>query len=464
MQSCDTLGVCASHSMLRSNMMGKNSDRPAGESQPLVWFPPADHAVGSDLDCSGFVIPQVAHTYGVLGSKPYWIWGFEMGVNDQGVVIGNEAEFSRDFSETCGPDKPDGLLGMDLLRLGLERGATAREALDVIVELLEKYGQNHNANPLHDARYENSYLIVDKDEVWVLETAGRRYAAKKISGFHAVGNTYSIGENFDLASDDIESNARDKGWLMPYEKFDFQKAYTAHIPALTLSTPRRRRVMKLASMTEEHTFASLKGIFRDHSDGELIEPRFGASSGVFPTVCRHSLTMDASQTAASMLTSFRDGIGCVIRQAFSQPCCSVFLPAYVGFDMPKVMSAGEGVFDENSLWWLFERLNKLVAMDYDRYAPNLKERIAVLETEIESLASKAEDKAAELGLKGDTAGRNAVLSELVGTCADKAAAFAKEMYKIISDDMKANGVTGICGTNGDFLKEYCKLFKMNLIA
>ena len=463
MQSCDTLGVCASHSLYHSNMMAKNSDRPIAEAQPLVWFPAADHEPGEELDCSGFKIPQAAHTYGVLGSKPYWIWGFEMGANDQGVVIGNEAEFSRDFKNECGPDKPDGLLGMDLLRLGLERGATAREAMDVIIALLEKYGQNHNANALHDARYENSFLIADEKEVWVLETAGRRYVAKKINAYHAVGNTYSIGENFDLASADIEEHAREMGWLMPYDHFSFEKAYSAQIANLTLSTPRRRRVMKLAGMTEEHSFASLKAIFRDHHEGEICCSRFGASSGVFPTICRHALTPDHSQTAACMLTCYREGIGLVLRQAFSQPCCSVFLPAYVGMDMPELMSRGGAKFEEDSLWWLFDRLNKIIALDFDRYAPAVQNGIAALEEDMEDRAAEAEAKAAELGLKGDEQGRAAVLSALMEACAEQAAAFAREQFEIIAKDLHSYGVTSICGPHSEFLNHYCALTDMTLL-
>ncbi len=459
MQSCDTLGVCASHSRVRSNMMAKNSDRPIAEAQPLVWFPAAVHASGEKLDCSGFVIPQAPRTYGVLGSKPYWIWGFEMGVNDRGVVIGNEAEYSRDF----GKEKDEGLLGMDLLRLGLERGATAREALDVIVELLERYGQNHNANALHDARYENSFLIMDPREIWALETAGRRYAAKRVSAYHAVGNTYSIGENIDLASPDLEAHARENGWLMPYDRFDFAKAYSAPIPNLTLSTPRRRRVMQLAGMTEEHDFDTLKRIFRDHYEGELCAPRFGASSGVFPTVCRHALNVDASQTAASMLVRYREGIGPVIRQAYSQPCCSVYLPAYVGLDMPEAMSRGDGAFDEKSLWWLTDRLNKIVALDYDRYAPAVHEAIRALEEWIETRAAEAEDKAAALVQKGDDEGSRKILAALMEECSAAAVTLTKEQFERIRGDLRAHGVSGIMGPHRDFLQKYSDLAKMPLL-
>ncbi len=52
-------------------------------------------------------------THGVILSKPAWMWGAEMGANDHGVVIGNEAIFTK----LQGPDdSEEKLLGMDLLR------------------------------------------------------------------------------------------------------------------------------------------------------------------------------------------------------------------------------------------------------------------------------------------------------------------------------------------------------------
>ena len=81
--SCDTLAVAKDASAYGSNMFAKNSDRPIGECQPLIWIPGAHHEKGERLDCTGTIIPQAEYTYGVLGSKPYWIWGFEMGLNEK---------------------------------------------------------------------------------------------------------------------------------------------------------------------------------------------------------------------------------------------------------------------------------------------------------------------------------------------------------------------------------------------
>lgn len=69
-------------------------------------------------------------------------------------------------------------------RLGLERGSTAKEALDVIVALLEEHGQGGNyyedADSCHS--FQSAYLIVDREEAWVLETVGKYWAAEKVTG------------------------------------------------------------------------------------------------------------------------------------------------------------------------------------------------------------------------------------------------------------------------------------------
>ncbi len=123
---------------------------------------------------------------GVLLFKPDWIWGAEMGVNEHGVAIGNEAVFTRTKKEKAG------LIGMDLLRLALERADSAQSAAEVIVDLLAQYGQGGNCGYSKDFRYDNSFLIVDPTGALVLETAGRSYAAVPVSETAAISNRLTI--------------------------------------------------------------------------------------------------------------------------------------------------------------------------------------------------------------------------------------------------------------------------------
>ena len=173
--SCDTFVALGNSTKSGHTIFAKNSDRPVTEAQPLVIYPAADHDIGTQVQCTYISIPQVKHTYRVLGSKPFWIWGFEHGMNECGVAIGNEAVWAREPEEL-----ENGLLGMDLLRLALERGSTAREALHVITDLLETYGQGGNAAQGMEHRYHNSFLIADSKEAWVLETCSRRWVARKV--------------------------------------------------------------------------------------------------------------------------------------------------------------------------------------------------------------------------------------------------------------------------------------------
>lgn len=65
------------------------------------------------LQCTYIEIDQVPSTYAVVLSKPAWMWGAEIGANEKGVCIGNEAVWTKLNGED---DLVERLLGMDLLR------------------------------------------------------------------------------------------------------------------------------------------------------------------------------------------------------------------------------------------------------------------------------------------------------------------------------------------------------------
>lgn len=109
------------------------------------------------------------------------MWGAEMGANECGVVIGNEAIWTVDNEGDHDPNVKR-LLGMDLVRLGLERGASSTEALEIITKLLEKYGQGGPcSDPDTGLAYHNSFLIADPNTAWVLETCGKHWVAEQVT-------------------------------------------------------------------------------------------------------------------------------------------------------------------------------------------------------------------------------------------------------------------------------------------
>ena len=215
--SCDTfVAVQGSKTLL-----GKNSDRPAFDCQPLRFHGAQQHGFGATIQLEYREIPQAPETlqtHATCGTSPYWCWGYEMGMNDCGVAIGNEAIFTKELARTValhkaavagrGQPVPLGVSGMSVLRIGLERGATAKAALDAMVAIIEEYGQWGSAVPGMDhiaGSYDNSFLIADAAEAWVLETAGKHWIAKRVPAetTAAISNEPTIRTEWDCCSDGL---------------------------------------------------------------------------------------------------------------------------------------------------------------------------------------------------------------------------------------------------------------------
>jgi dipeptidase len=204
---------------LNHTIFAKNSDRPANEAQIVEYIPGQEFESGASVKCTYIEIPQIQKVNALLLSKPFWIWGAEMGVNEHGVAIGNEAVYSKD------PVPESGLLGMDLLRLGLERGENATKALDVMTGLLEQHGQGGACERDGVLTYHNSFLIADHSTAWVLETSNKRWVAQRVENARAISNGYTIHKSWDRGSSDIKEYAAEQGWWDEDSDFDFAQTY-----------------------------------------------------------------------------------------------------------------------------------------------------------------------------------------------------------------------------------------------
>src|SRR3990172_1825039 len=198
---CDTL--CAIRPW--GALFAKNSNRPLREVQLIEAY--ARRSGGSPLRTQYLTLDDPG-AQALLGSRPAWLWGFEHGVNGRRVAIGNEkVHTTRDpFAE------PPALIGMDIVRLGLERGGTADEALEAMTSTLERHGQGGVANNTSNEPYFSSFLIADPGSGWILETAGRTWVAAPVIGVAAISNRLSIRTEWTRSSADVPPGADWDAW------------------------------------------------------------------------------------------------------------------------------------------------------------------------------------------------------------------------------------------------------------
>jgi len=397
---CDTIIATADVTKDGVAIFGKNSDREPNEAHFIEQHPAADFAAGNRVKCTYIEIPQATHTHAVVLAKPFWIWGAEMGANEHGLVIGNEALFTKI------PYAKNGLLGMDLLRLTLERATTASEGVKVITDLMAEFGQGGNHSAAHETYYHNSYILADPHDAWVIETAGPHWAAKKIRGIYSISNGITIENDFDLASPDLVKFAIEKGWCKNESDFSFARCYSEFLYT-RFSDCRKRRARSMEILDEQRgqiTVETMMNALRDHGQGDGSQ-RSADESLAGADICMHAGfgPIRISQTTGSMVSYLDANAPLHFMTATAAPCTSIFKPVWVDASLPDLGPAPVSTFNPATLFWRHEILHRSTLRDHENLVATFSDERDTLEREFvaEAFSTRTKDSAARAAISAE---------------------------------------------------------------
>lgn len=357
---CDTMLAPPSHTAGHAMLFAKNSDRQRNEAQTVEYFSSEEHASDVQVTCTYITIPQARRTNSVLICRPFWAWGAEMGANEHGVVIGNEAVHARDPACERGE-----LPGMDLVRLGLERAASAAEAIDVMTNLLRQHGAGGNCGHLIPAFFNNGFIVADAKEAFVLETVDREWLVERIGAPRSISNTYSVGREPERCSEGLASLLRDRGWTADPAPHYAQVIANPNREHIGYARARRDRSTWLLQSSNELGVAEMIGMLRDH--GSTPDP---TGAGWSPdgrgmlTLCMHAGDEGRyAQTAGSMVSEIYQDYAVHWVTGSAAPCTSIFKPVLLNAPLPAHGPLPTDSFDSRTLWWRHESLHRAAILD-----------------------------------------------------------------------------------------------------
>lgn len=335
---CDTLYKKTKNGFL----FAKNSDRSPNEPNLSLRVEAMDHSE-KKVSLTYIEIEQVRHTYAMMLIRPSWTWGAEMGVNEFGLFLGNEAVFTKSKNK-----KEPSIIGMDYVRLALERAKDSQEAIQVITSLLEKHGQGGNCGFDKAFFYDNSYLIADHNEAWILETAGKSWVASKIDEVGNISNRLSIQDHHELQNVDPESNFMKQHIEPVFSHFScsFERKFQASVGLLSM----QEDALSLRQLMQSHHPKDEHSLF---------------TKGSLHSLCMHYSVL-GDHTTSSMVAEVDEEFILLWLTSASTPCLSLYKPCFFD-DYEGIIFQEEQ--DSLAYWMRQEKIHRLI------YAGNIQESL-----------------------------------------------------------------------------------------
>ncbi len=390
-------------------------------------------------DPTGNQIPQVEHTYAYIKSGIFGI------MNEKQVSIGETTISGRRELRNA-----NGYFDVtNLSMLALERGATAREAIQVMGELAEKYGYKDGGEML---------AVADTEEAWIFEIAGPGplwsqgdegpgafWVAQRIPDGYigASANAPMIDEivfndtaNF-MCSPGIMEYAIEQGWYDPAsgEAFSWRK----HMLTEGSSTGSGRRVWRVFSLAapsladtldetdlpvyvkpdKKLSIDDINAIQRDHYEDTEFDGRYSLTAGPWNNPRRFRglgfkvdgvsyswQRMIAQVQCEYTITTVSRGwlpdeIGGMVWYGAGNPDLTCYVPLYASMSelSPAITEEGSGShqeFTRTSYWWAINAVSTYANMKWEPMSADVKEWIAKYEGQVMATQSAIDSAALSL--------------------------------------------------------------------
>lgn len=371
---CTTILVGKNATVDGSVILGHNEDM--GDLSGRLVFQPGRTTEETEIQLNYVTLPQVEKTYAYWASgnskavaDKYYDGGWILcGMNKWGVSLGCNTMATREEKIPKGK----GILRYSIRQLILERSKTAREAVGMVGKLIDAHGQSDS--PV-------AYCIADREEVWLVETTFRHWAARRIKDdeVHVEVNEYTIETEYDMASENLVSYATEQGWYKEEDgPLNFKYVYG---DPEALDRPRN--------------------ISRRFQGTYMLKNKFGLIGVRTILSVLSQPPVQTTGTQAFMVWHLRKKmpveVGCVMWHGMSGANTGIAVPVYAGSTkVPEEYTSAPYRYDSVAAWWQFERLQKLFYPRWWEYAeeyPDVRKKLRAFQETLFKESAEIEESA-----------------------------------------------------------------------
>lgn len=351
-----------------------------------------------------------------------------VGMNESGLTLSCNWMYSREMNL-----ENKGIRRYAIRQLILERCSTSLEAVKLIGELIDTYGQADWGGL--------TYVIADQTEGWIVETTTHFWVAKKLRDDEiiAIANQYTIGENFDLSSKHLIQNAIDMGWYNSQAApFNFKEVYgDPEYLNEAYDLDREKRVIELLdSKLGRIRPDDLMSILRDryHDSDEYAAPTTfepdritcrnnGAKRPICSNLCQSSFV-------AHLRPNLPVEFGSVFWYTMATPSYGSYFPLYPSGDkIIRSFSINNSEETDSTAWWVYRHLQQMIDAADAEIIKRVRNETAVITKDIMSEQSEREMEIQTYLKVGDVNGSQAIINQYSNQSAIKSLNSAWEILE-----------------------------------